>query len=170
VPRSAAAGEAPVADLFERILLLKESSVFSKVSTDDLRYVAQALEEDVFFAGERVFDIGDQGDHLYIITEGKIGISIDPDPTRKEYVAFIGPGEAFGEMNLVDDLPRSATAHVIEDTRALVLEKSRLRGLLLSYPEISVGMMRALSLKVREGHARYVRLQNQRSDNSGNDQ
>ena len=117
----------------------------------------------MFFAGDRVFDIGDQGDHLYIVTAGKVGISIDPDPGAKSYVAFIGPGEAFGEMNLVDDLPRSATAHVVEDTRVLVLEKSRLRGLLLSYPEISVGMMRALSLKIREGHARYTRLQAQRS-------
>jgi CRP-like cAMP-binding protein len=143
-----------MADLFDRILFLKESSIFAKVTTDDLRYVAQALEDDVFFAGERVFDINDQGDHLYIVTEGKIGISIDPDPTRKEFVAYIGPGEAFGEMNLVDDLPRSATAHVIEDTRVLSLEKSRLGGLLLSYPEIGIGMMRALSLKIREGHAR----------------
>ena len=148
-----------MADLFDRVLLLKESNIFSKVTTDDLRYITQALEEDVFFAGERVFDINDQGDHLYIIIEGKIGISIDPDPARKEFVAFIGPSEAFGEMNLVDDLPRSATAHVIEDTRVLALEKSRLSGLLLSYPEIGIGMMRALSLKVREGHARYASLQ-----------
>ena len=159
-----------MADLFERVLLLKQSSIFSKVSTDDLRYIAQALEEDVFFAGERVFDIGDQGDQLYIVVEGRIGISIDPNPANKDYVAFIGTGEAFGEMNLVDDLARSATAHVIEDTRTLVLEKSRLRGLLLSYPEISIGMMRALSLRIREGHARYAELRKQRSGNDGTDQ
>ena len=152
-----------MADLFDQILFLKESGIFSKVNTDDLRYIAQALEEDVFFAGERVFDINDQGDHLYIITEGKIGISIDPDPAKKEYIAFIGPGETFGEMNLVDDLPRSATAHVIEDTRVLVLEKSQLSGLLMSYPEISIGIMRALSLKIRQSHARYTSLQNERS-------
>lgn len=155
-----------MADLFDRILFLKESGIFSKVTTDDLRHIAQALEEDVFFAGERVFDINDQGDHLYIVTEGKIGISIDPDPSKKTYFAFINPGEAFGEMNLVDDLPRSATAHVIEDTRVLSLEKSRLSGLLLSYPEISIGMMRALSLKIRQGHERYANLQDQLSDDS----
>jgi CRP-like cAMP-binding protein len=159
-----------MADLFDRILLLKESNIFSKVSTDDLRYVAQALEDDVFLAGERVFDMNDQGDHLYIVTEGKIGISINPDPAKKDYVAFIGPGEAFGEMNLVDDLPRSATAHVIETTRVLSLEKSRLRGLVLSYPEISIGMMRALSLKIREGHARQARLQSGRNDDDATDQ
>ena len=50
-----------MADLFDRVLLLKQSSIFSKVSTDDLRYIAQALAEDVFFAGERVFDINDEG-------------------------------------------------------------------------------------------------------------
>ena len=44
------------------------------------------------------------------------------------------------------------------------VEKSRLRGLVLSYPEISIGMMRALSLKIREGHARHARLQSRRSD------
>ena len=159
-----------MADLFSRILFLKESSIFSKVTTDDLRHIAQALEEDVFFAGERVFDINDQGDHLYIVTEGKIGISIDPDPLKKEYVAFIGPGEVFGEMNLVDDLPRSATAHTIEDTRVLALEKSRLSGLLLSYPEIGIGMMRALSLKIREGHVQYSRLQNERRSEDDNEQ
>ncbi|MGW8309732.1 MAG: cyclic nucleotide-binding domain-containing protein [Thiogranum sp.] len=153
-----------MADLYEHILFLKECGIFSSVTTDDLRHVAQALEEDVFFSGERVFDMGDQGDHLYIVTAGRIGISLEADPAKKEFVAFIGPGEAFGEMNLVDDLPRSATAHVLEDTRALILEKSRLRGLLLSYPEIGIGMMRALSLKVREGHARYSRLQRQRSE------
>ena len=157
-----------MADLFDRILFLKESSIFSKVATDDLRYVAQALEDDVFFAGERVFDINDQGDHLYVITEGKIGISIDPDPAKKEFVAYIGPGEAFGEMNLVDDLPRSATAHVIEDTRVLSLEKSRLNGLLLSYPEIGVGIMRALSLKIREGHARQAKIQSQTTGEDSN--
>lgn len=148
-----------MADLFDRILLLKESDIFSKVITDDLRYIAQALEEDMFFAGEHIFKMNDQGDHLYIVIEGKVGISIDPDPGKEEYVAFISKGEAFGEMNLVDDLPRSATAHAIEDTRVLALEKSRLSGLLLSYPEIGVGMMRALSLKIREGHARYTSLQ-----------
>jgi CRP/FNR family cyclic AMP-dependent transcriptional regulator len=111
-----------MSDIFDRILFLKETDIFAKVSTDDLRYVAQALNQEVFFAGERVFDIGDQGDHMYIVTKGKIGISIDPDPSKEEFVAFINPGDAFGEMNLVDNLPRSATAHVSEDTQVLTLE------------------------------------------------
>ena len=63
-------------------------------------------------------------------------------------------------MNLLDGLPRSATAHVIEDATVLTLEKSRLRGLIQSYPDISIGMLRGLSLKVREVNDRLLTLKN----------
>ena len=143
-----------MATLNDKILLLKKSNLFSEVSTDDLRFVADALVESEYFPGERVFDIGEQGDQLYLIVKGSIGISLSPDPEAQEFVATIGAGEHFGEMNLLDDLPRSATAHVLEETRLLSLEKGRLRGLILSYPEISLGIMRGLSMVVRECHQR----------------
>lgn len=143
-----------MADLFDRILLLKSSPIFSQVNTDDLRFVAQALEEEQYFAGQRVFDIGEQGDHMYIVLSGRVGISIDPNPASAAFIAEIGPGDYFGKMNLVDDLSRSATIHVLEDSRFLVLEKTRLRGLIMSYPELSLGMLKGFSLRLRESHRR----------------
>ena len=143
-----------MSDLFERLLLLKQSPIFSLVSTDDLRIVAGVLEQEHFFTGDRIFEINDQGDHLYLLVSGKVGISIDPNPGSRNFIATIGPGDCFGEMNLLDDLPRSATAHVLEDAVVLTLEKSRLRGLILSYPEISIGMLRALSMRLREANRR----------------
>ena len=145
-------------NLFEHLLLLKQSPIFTAVNTDDLRFVAQALKEERFFAGERVFDIGDQGDELYILAEGRIGITISQDPTSNEFIATLGPGDCFGEMNMLDDLPRSATAHVVEDATVLSLGKSRLRGLILSYPEISIGMLRGLSLRLRESNLRSLNV------------
>ena len=53
-------------DIFDRLMLLKQSSVFSMVSTDDLRVVAQSLEQQDYFSGDCVFEINDQGDHLYL--------------------------------------------------------------------------------------------------------
>lgn len=141
-------------DIFDRILLLKQSPVFSRVATDDLRHVAQALEEKQFFAGDCVFQIRDQGDHLYILISGNVGISIGPDDSRDHLIATLGPGDCFGEMNLLDDQPRSATAHVLVDSAVLALDKSRLRGLILSYPELSIGMLRSLSLRLREANLR----------------
>jgi CRP/FNR family cyclic AMP-dependent transcriptional regulator len=144
----------PVSDLFDRLLLLKHSQIFSMVTTEDLRHVAGSLEQVQFFRGDRIFEINDQGDHLYLLVSGKVGISIDPNPGSKNYIATFGPGDCFGEMNLLDDLPRSATAHVLEDAVVLTLEKSRLRGLILSYPEISIGMLRAMSMRLREANRR----------------
>jgi CRP/FNR family cyclic AMP-dependent transcriptional regulator len=141
-------------DLFDRMLMLKQSPVFSLVPTDDLRQVAQALEERKFFSGDRIFEINAQGDNLYILVSGRVGISIDPDPASRNFIAMLGSGDCFGEMNLLDDKPRSATAHVIEDAVVLSLDKSRLRGLILSYPEISIGMLRSLSLRLREANLR----------------
>jgi len=143
-------------DIFDRLLLLKQSPVFSMVSTDDLRMVAQSLEKQEYFAGDHIFEINDQGDHLYILVSGRIGITIDKDPCSENYIALLGPGDTFGEMNLLDDLPRSATAHVLEDATVLTLEKTRLRGLIQSYPDISIGMLRSMSLRIREVNLRFL--------------
>jgi CRP-like cAMP-binding protein len=59
-------------------------------------------------------------------------------------------------MNLLDDLPRSASAYALEDTTLLTLEKTCLRSLLQNYPEIGIGMLRSLSLRVREANNRML--------------
>ena len=142
-----------MSDLIERILLLKKSPAFNHVKTEDLRTVAQALEEETYFSGESVFEIGEHGDCMYIIQAGKIGISLDAaTKDTRHFIAQLAEGDCFGEMNLLDDLPRSASAHVIDDTTLLVLEKSRLRGLIISYPELSLGMLKSLSLRLREAN------------------
>lgn len=139
-----------MSDLFERIMLLKRSPVFAEVKTEDLRAVAQSLEEEQYFAGDRVFDINEYGDRMYIVQSGRIGISLHTDSNKKDFVAELGAGECFGEMNLIDELPRSATAHVLKDSTLLSLEKSRLRGLVINYPELSLGMLKGMSLRLRQ--------------------
>ena len=146
-------------DLFDRLMLLKRSPVFSMVATDDLRMIAQALEQQVYFRGDRVFEINQQGDYLYLLVAGRIGISIEQDPSSTHFIATLGPGDSFGEMNLLDDLPRSATAHVLEDATVLALEKSRLKCLIQSYPDISIGMLRSLSLRIREANTRLLKAE-----------
>ena len=141
-----------MSDLFERIMLLKRSPVFAEVKTEDLRVVAQSLEEEQYFKGDRVFDINEYGDRMYIVQNGRIGISLHTDTSQLDFIAELEAGECFGEMNLIDELPRSATAHVLEDTTLLSLEKSRLRGLVINYPELSLGMLKGLSLRLRQAN------------------
>lgn len=136
-------------DLLDRLLLLKRTATFSEVATDDLKVVAQELAEEACFEGERLFDLGDPSDRMYIIVQGKIGISIAPDPAAKQFISTLGAGDCFGEMGLFDDLPRSATAHVLADSQLLALDKFKLRGLIVSYPELLLGLLRGLSHRLR---------------------
>jgi len=134
---------------FERILLLTKVPLFSYLRTDQLSRLEPLLEPVAWPKGERVFEAGDMGLELYIITAGRIGISVDPDPSRQVFINELKAGDCLGEMALIDNEPRSATAHVLEDTQALALEKDRLHGLLMSYPELGIGMLRALSQRLR---------------------
>lgn len=136
-------------DLFEKIILLKKSDIFNEINTDDLRFVADALEEAEYFKGDRIFEKNDMGDCMYVVLSGVIGISLDKDSGDDEFIAMVREGECFGEMNLIDDLPRSASAVVVEDAKVLMLSKFRLRGLMMSYPDLGMGMLKALSLKLR---------------------
>lgn len=133
----------------ERVLLLTKVPLFAYLRTDQLSRLAPLLEPSAWAKGERVFDKGDMGMELYIITSGHIGISVDPDPKKQVFVNELRTGDCLGEMALIDNEPRSATAHVLEDTQALALEKDRLLGLLMSYPELGIGMLRALSQRLR---------------------
>lgn len=135
-------------DLFEKILLLKNSDIFDQINTDDLRYVADALVEEQYLSGDIVFEKDDRGDNMYVLVDGEVGISLDKGNDR--FVATLSAGECFGEMNLLDDLPRSASAVVIKDTTVLKLSQPKLRGLLVSYPELGLGMLKAMSLKLRK--------------------
>ncbi|MGD9391023.1 MAG: cyclic nucleotide-binding domain-containing protein [Thioalkalispiraceae bacterium] len=136
-------------DIFDRILILKNSSIFSQANTEDLLVVAQALDEELYFKNDRIFEIDERGDKMFMIQSGKVGISTRNNGASNDYIAVLSEGECFGEMNLLDDLPRSATAHVLEDTNILALKKEKLRGLIIKYPELSLGIMRSLSIRLR---------------------
>ena len=149
-----------MADFFDRIVILKRTPIFSEVATDDLRVVVEEMQEEAYFAGERVFEINDPSDRMYIVLTGKIGISIQPNANVKVYVSIEGPGGCFGEMGPLDGSPRSGTAHVIEDSQLLYLDKLKLHGLIASYPELSFGLLHGMSARVRETSEKLLTARN----------
>jgi len=136
--------------LLETIMLLKRVHYFELLRTDQLRHIVPLLEETGWVAGERVFEKGDLSPEMFIIVQGMVGVSVSDDPNDKEFVTLLGDGDCFGEMGILDDAPRSATIHVLKDTQAWSLGKEKLHGLLLSYPEFGIGMLKALSRRLRE--------------------
>lgn len=145
-------GETQMNDLshYEQILLLKKVPFFSMLRTDQLHHLVAILEPVGWTRGETVFEQGDPTDCMYLIISGRVGIYLAAEDERNACVAELTGGDFFGEMGLLDELPRSATGRVLQDTEAYSLGKEKLRGLLLAYPELGLGMLKALSRRMRK--------------------
>jgi CRP-like cAMP-binding protein len=79
-----------------------------------------------------VFEEGDTGDSFYIVMEGAIRISRIVAGMGEEALAVVRPGSYFGEMSLIDDAPRSATALAHETSKLFVVDRKDFEELLLS--------------------------------------
>ena len=100
-------------------------------------------------AGEVVFREGDLGTEMYIINEGKVEI-LNRMGEEDRVLAVLEKGDFFGEMSVLEDLPRAATARALTDARLLQINGSTFDQMLQGNPEIAVRMMRKLSRRLRE--------------------
>lgn len=128
--------------------------LFSGIAPEGLRMLARIAREESYRVGDVVFEEGTTGGELYLILEGKVRISRNVSGMGEEALAVLGPGDAFGEMSIIDDFPRSADARVHEKCRLLVLDKDALEDLLfiqkdLAY-EILWNFVKILSSRLRE--------------------
>ncbi|MCA9612816.1 MAG: cyclic nucleotide-binding domain-containing protein [Sandaracinus sp.] len=133
---------------------LAKIHLFQGIAPEGLRAIAAIASEESHRLGEVVFREGEAGSALYLILEGKVRISREVSGMGEEALAVLGPGDAFGEMALIDDFPRSADARVHERCRLLVISKEGLEDLLflnrdLAY-EILWNFVKILSARLRE--------------------
>ena len=135
---------------------LARVDLFSGLDRKDLHTLAQSCQERTYSPGTILIKQGDTGVGLYVITGGKVRISQAVHPDRAEAeLRVIGPGDVLGEMALLDDLPRSATATAVDEVTALLLPIWEFRTTLLSHPEIALKLLAVLSKRLRKAEARY---------------
>lgn len=94
--------------------------------------------------GETLFKEGDPGDHMYVIRSGEMDMIID-----NRIFMTLQAGDLFGEMALVDDKPRSATAKARSDCRIIVVDEKRFNFLVQQAPTFALHMMRTLVSRLR---------------------
>ena len=127
-----------------RAPFLARSPLFSGLPRRLLARLATRFFEKDYNPGEVVFEEGDPGRALFVIVEG--AIEITRATGQGVYVLnTLGPGDAFGEIALIDDFPRSATARVTTAGKLLILYKSDFDGLMEGNARIAVVVMRNLS-------------------------
>ncbi|MCG8455009.1 MAG: cyclic nucleotide-binding domain-containing protein, partial [Holophagales bacterium] len=102
-----------------------------------------------FREGEVIFEEGDLGTEMYIVHEGKVEI-LKRFKDELRQLAMLGQGDFFGEMSILEDLPRTASARARSDVKAVPINGSTFVQMLRKNPEIAVRMMRKLSRRLRE--------------------
>jgi CRP/FNR family transcriptional regulator, cyclic AMP receptor protein len=100
-------------------------------------------------SGTVLFREGDRGHTMYVIRAGKVNISKRIGESEIT-LAMLGPGEFFGEMALLEGLPRSAGAVVVEEALLIELEQNAFATLVRRNSEIALRLMRRLSSRLRE--------------------
>jgi MFS family permease len=107
----------------ERIELLRANPIFASLPPATIEHLAVKLLPRTVGKDELVFRQGDRGDLFYVVEDGRCEISIDG-----EKVADAWPGEAFGEIALLRDVPRTATVTALEETKLVALERDEFIG------------------------------------------
>jgi hypothetical protein len=141
-------GDEAMCSTVEKVIALKALSIFTGTSDEVLADVAAALKEQTVTAGETVFEKGDVGRTLFIITEGRIRI-YDNEWT----IAELKDGDAFGEMSILDPAPRSASATALKDSHLLRLDQESFRELLTDHSEVAWRVMQLLTRRLREAQS-----------------
>ncbi len=126
-------------EILAKLGFLKSIRLFEGIKKRQLIHVLESLQERTYLKGETIFTQGDIGRALFIVFSGKIALArLDKTTQKTETIAEVHPGEFFGEMALLEEMPRTATACALEDTKVFMLFKIKLDSLLFARPVIGV--------------------------------
>lgn len=140
---------------------LKQSDIFYQFTSTQLELVANLCQEMVFNERDVIFPENSSSKELYVITQGEVDILINsaivgPAGTSQKdtIITKLRRGQSFGEVALVDEGLRSASAHAAKkDTRLLVIPRDKLIMLCETYPQLGFRLMynlaADLAMKIR---------------------
>ncbi|MFZ5822296.1 MAG: cyclic nucleotide-binding domain-containing protein [Chloroflexota bacterium] len=146
---------------------LKQSDIFYQFTPTQLEMVANLCQEVIFQPGEVIFKENSSSKELYVIAQGEVEIRINPAlisapgkvGPEESTIATMRRGQSFGEVALVDEGLRSASARAIQkDTRLLVIQRDKLIMLCETYPQLGYRLMynlaADLAMKMRNADLR----------------
>ncbi len=132
---------------------LKQSDIFYQLTPTQLELVANLCQEVIYQTGEVIFRENSSSKELYIIAQGEIEITITPGladsaagSEHETVIAKLRRGQSFGEVALVDEGLRSASARASQkDTHLLIIQRDKLIMLCETYPQLGYRLMHNLA-------------------------
>ncbi len=133
---------------------LKNVSLFATLNEKDIEIISKILFISTYAKGEIVFQEGEKGDSLYIVLKGQVKVCLYDEDGREYILAVIGKDGFFGELALIDELPRSANVIALENSELLIIRRNEFAKLLMENPAITVAILKVLSRRLREADER----------------
>lgn len=132
----------------EKRARLETVPLFRDCSSEVLDRLSQSTSEFEFAADAPIVQQGQVGNGLYIVVSGGVRIV-----AGTEELARFGPGDFFGELSVIDQQPRSASAYADGDTVCLALASWDLMDLLERDPHLAINLLRELAGRLRRADA-----------------
>jgi CRP-like cAMP-binding protein len=142
----------PVEEAFHRVHLL------SRLSERQREKLATRSTTRSYRPGAIVVRQGDTSVSFYVVLSGRVRIEHEAGGSTIE-IEELGPGGAFGEMGLIDDLPRAATVVAVEPTECALLARWDFQNELRDDPDIALALLPVLNARIRELDARLARAE-----------
>jgi len=146
--------------VMEIIIALKQIPLFVSVHGEGLKRISDVVREKHVATGEIVFAERDLGEEMYLVYEGKVLIYQEVSGQQVK-LDVIEPGGYFGEMSIIDEQPRSASARSEDETTLLVLHREDFRSAVEDYPDIAFAVFQAFSRRLRQADDRIRSLAEQ---------
>ena len=130
---------------------LSKIPIFEHLSPADHDTLAGLWHRHDMNTGEILFRVGEKGDAMYVIQKGAIEIKVPTQGPRKEItVSVLKEGEFFGELSIVDGLPRTASAVAIEHTHLLEMKRNEFINFLMERPAVAISMVSEIGKRLRQ--------------------
>lgn len=133
---------------------LRNVSLFATLNEKDIEVISRIIYVNTYAKGEVVFQEGERGDSLYIVLKGQVKVCLYDEDGREYILAAIGRDGFFGELALIDELPRSANVITLENSELLIIRRHEFTRLLLENPSITIAILKVLSRRLREADER----------------
>lgn len=143
--------------LEEKVSVLKKNLIFDNLPESEYFAVGQKTEIVSYKKGDVIFEEKTNADAFYIIAQGEVEILKKSDDGILETLAVKKEYDSFGEMSMIDDLPRSATIRAKTDLKLLMINKDDFLELMRSLSKLSYSIAKNVCHTVRTTNETYIR-------------
>lgn len=129
---------------------LAEIPLFARLDDEERALLAEVVDHHHADAGETLFNAGEPGDALYVVRSGEVELHVTDNVGQKIVLHVACAGHVFGEISMLDQGPRTATATALGAVDLIVLDREDLRLLFTKKPDAALDMLAAMSAMTRK--------------------